>query len=215
MERNSILALALLTSGAWGCASSLEVAPETRLASAVQVLATESQSFKARRQELVRTRRALLGDEQRDTALLRSDLEQRRVIWELVDDKDRLAAYERILAATRRSAEAWAAYERLAREQGDAVAAADTRFALSEETLNRIVKTLITLGTPTSLEDQARFYAKFLVDTKGAVDEALREAGKAGVATAVEARDKLRATIAKEIEARPLADAPAVAQPDP
>lgn len=156
--------VAVLGAFSVACAPSLEVTPETRVASAVQVLASEAEAFKRRRRDIVKTRLEILASQQEGATRLKSDTVQRRTIWELVDDKARIAAHDRVMTATKATGAAWAAQEELARRQAKAVEEADTRFALSAETLARIVKALTALGTPEGREEQARFYAKFIIE---------------------------------------------------
>jgi hypothetical protein len=209
-----------------GCAAQIEVTPETQVAAAVQTLATEADDFRARRRELVKNRQALLGEEQAETALLTKDVVERQTIWKLTKDTDRLEIFNQIISASKASAEAWSAYEALVKQQAEAVAAADTKFALSTEALGKIVQALNALGTPATLEEQAEFYMQFLTSTKAEVEEQLKKATEAAealcdttAARAVERESKVdgpmkgKAAKVRRCAAPPAAPAPAAPPP--
>jgi hypothetical protein len=192
-----------------GCAAQVEVTPETQVAAAVQTLATEADDFRARRRELVKNRQALLGEEQAETALLTKDVVERQTIWKLTKDTDRLETFNQILGATKASGEAWSAYEALVKQQAEAVAAADTKFALSTEALGKIVQALNALGTPATLEEQAEFYMQFLSSTKAEVEEQLEKATVTAEGNASAARAALcDTTAARAVERESKVDGP-------
>ncbi len=185
MKRISMMAIGVATLvGSGGCGASVTVTPEARVASAVQVLAGAAQEYQGERRQYLKERQELLAGDRAAAAMASTDAEQRLTVWKLTNDQRRVAIYDQLRAATKAAGDTWSAYEQLARDQAKAVDEVDTKFAVSSAALADIVKSLTTLGTPASLEDQTKLYVKFFLDAKADVESQIaKDKQKANSAT--------------------------------
>lgn len=176
-----------------GCAAEKKVivTPETRLAGAIQTFAKSADAFKASRREVVKTRLALLNEEESDAARLAADTQQRLAIWKIAKDAKRLEIYDQLHAATTVTGNTWSAFQAIQDQQQKALDAADSKVAIGADLVKKVIGGLTSLGTPLGLEKQAKLYVDFLVKTKAEMDRLNTEAAMSASKQSAEQRENL------------------------
>jgi hypothetical protein len=146
-----------------------DLTPELRLAAIIRQFQKSADDFTAARGDVVRLRQSVLDRTEEAAVRSRINADQKRTLWQVAGERDKVALLDGVLAASASAAKSLEALSALADEHRTQLAKLESKSNFRQDKLTAAAKALTALGSPESLADLAKFYVSYVAQTRDAI----------------------------------------------